>query len=124
MSANHLDFPLRFDGRGRAARTDDDDHVRDMIHQLLFTNPGERVNLPTFGCGLSRLVFMPNSDVLAATTRFMVQGALQQWLGDVIQVDAVTVENDEARLTVEVTYTRIATGERQQETFVSPGGET
>ena len=47
--ADYLDFPFDFDGSGRAARTDPDDHIKDMIYQVLFTSPGERVNLPNFG---------------------------------------------------------------------------
>jgi len=67
----YLDFPFRIDGRGRSGETDTDDHVRDLIWQVLFTSPGERVNRPDFGCGLKTLVFMPNSDALAAATQAM-----------------------------------------------------
>ena len=42
---SHVDFPYRIDARGGTARTDEDDYVRDLIEQLLFTAPGERVNL-------------------------------------------------------------------------------
>ena len=75
-----LDFPFHVDGRGRSAETAEDDHIRDMIFQVLFTNPGERVNRPDFGCGVKQLVFMPNSDALATATQFLVQGSLQRWL--------------------------------------------
>ena len=86
---SQLDYPFHFDTRGRTAETGDDAHIRDLIEQVLFTAPGERVNRPTFGSGLMQLVFAPNSDTLAATTQFLVQGALQQWLGDLIIVEAV-----------------------------------
>ena len=76
-----VDFPYRIDGRGRTATTSEDDHLRDLIEQVLFTAPGERVNRPTFGSGLLRLVFAPNGDALAAATQMTVQGNLQQWLG-------------------------------------------
>ena len=124
MSA-FLDHPFHFDARGRTATTDADDHVRDMIFQVLFTSPGERVNRPDFGCGLLQLVFMPNSDALATSTQFMVQGALQRWLADVIQVEQVMVTNEEERLVVEVTYVRLDNGQRQQDRFTSPtvGGQ-
>src|SRR5437588_2972286 len=88
-----VDFPFNFDGRGRTAETAGDAHIRDLIEQVLFTAPGERVNRPTFGCGLAQLVFTPNSDELAAATQYLVHGALQQWLGDLIQVEDVLVEN-------------------------------
>ena len=89
----NLDYAYGFDARGRTAATSDDDHIRDMIEQVLFTTPGERVNRPTFGSGLLQLVFAPNSDALAATTQFLVQSALQQWLGEVIAVEDVQAEN-------------------------------
>jgi uncharacterized protein len=97
-------FPYQFDGRGRTATADDDAHIRDMIEQVLFTTPGERVNRPDFGCGLLQLVFTPNSPELATATQYLAQGALQQWLGDVIQVDSIEVEAEEAILRVVVRY--------------------
>ena len=98
------DYPFHFDCRGRTAETTDDDHIRDMIEQVLFTSPGERVNRPTFGSGLMQLVFAPNSDELAAATQLLVQGALQQWLGHLIQVQAVEVRSEDASLLVTVKY--------------------
>ena len=76
-----------------------------MIEQVIFTSPGERVNRPTFGSGLMQLVFEPNSDTLATTTQFLVQGALQQWLGDLIEVNDVQVAHRESTLQVTVNYT-------------------
>lgn len=99
-----IDYPFHIDGRGRTAATDPDDHIRDLIEQVLFTAPGERVNRPTFGCGLRQLVFAPNSDELAIATQFLVQGALQQWLADLIQVQTVTVSSEDSSLTVTVRY--------------------
>jgi phage baseplate assembly protein W len=99
-----IDYPFHIDSRGRTAGTDQDNHIRDLIEQVLFTAPGERVNRPDFGSGLMQLVFAPNSDELATAIQFMVQGALQQWLGDLIQVEAVQVESEEARLRVTVQY--------------------
>ena len=120
MNEDFLDYPFHLDGRGRAALTDTDAHIRDMIYQVLFTNPGERVNRPDFGCGLRQLVFMPNSDALATATQFMVQGALQRWLSDVIQVEQVQVTSEEERLVVDVVYIRREDGQRQQDQFTSP----
>ena len=117
MAATYLDFPLHINGRGRTAVTDADDHVRDLIHQVLFTAPGERVNRPEFGCGLKQLLFMPNSDALAASTQQLVQGALLRWLEDLIVVEAVTVETTDSSLAVTVIYTRRDTGTRHQDLF-------
>src|SRR6266852_792033 len=98
----NLDFRYHFDSRGRTADTSDEDHIRDLIEQVLFTAPGERVNRPDFGSGLQRLVFAPNSDELAAATQFLVQGSLQQWLDDLIQVDQVQVESQDSTLRVAI----------------------
>jgi phage baseplate assembly protein W len=114
-------FPYRFDGRGRTAEADVDPHIREMIEQVLFTSPGERVNRPTFGCGLAQLVFAPNSDELAAATQFLVQGALQQWLGDLIQVEDVQVENNESSLRVAVQYVVRRTQMREVARFAHGG---
>jgi uncharacterized protein len=122
MDASYLDHPLRLDGRGRVATTQADDHVRDMIYQVLFTSPGERVNRPDFGCGLLQLVFEPNSEALATATQFLVQGALQRWLADVIQVEQLEITSEEERLMVDLIYARLDTGQRQRDLFVSPTG--
>ena len=120
--ADYLDFPFDFDGSGRTALTNPDDHVRDMIYQLLFTNPGERVDLPDFGCGVLQMVFRPNSDALAAASQLLIQGALQQWLGDVIAVQQLTVSNDDANLVINLVYVRRDTGQQVPVQFVSPSG--
>ncbi len=104
-------FPFSFDGRGRTRDADDDRHIRDMIEQLLFTAPGERVNRPTFGSGAQQLVFAPNSDALAAALKLSVQAGLQQWLGDVIDVTDVQVETNDSTLRLEVRYVVRRTGD-------------
>ncbi|MEO7052011.1 MAG: GPW/gp25 family protein [Rhodanobacter sp.] len=113
----NIDYPFRFDPRGRTAATDEDDHVRDLIEQLLFTHPGERVNRPDFGSGLLQMVFAPNSPELAAALQFTLQAALQRWLGDVIGVRALDVSSDDARLLVRLDYTVLATGEIRSGSF-------
>ncbi|HYK20057.1 MAG TPA: GPW/gp25 family protein [Pyrinomonadaceae bacterium] len=119
----NIDYPFHFDTRGRTATTGDDDHVRDMIEQLLFTNPGERVNRPDFGSGLLQLIFASNSPALAATLQFTVQAALQQWLGDVIQVQALDVTSENSTLQVELKYVVLRSGEQRSETFVRGGAQ-
>ncbi len=101
----HVDFPYRIDGRGRTGRTDGHDHIRDLVEQVLFTSPGERVNRPTFGCGLLQLVFQPNSEPLALAIQATVQAALHQWLGELIAVEQVRVVAEESVLRVTVVYT-------------------
>lgn len=109
----HIDYPFHFDSRKKTALTDEDDHIRDLIQQTLFTTQGERVNRPDFGCGLMQLVFAPNSDELAAATQFLVQGALQKWLGDLIRVESVTVTSEEATLNISIQFVVLKNQERQ-----------
>jgi phage baseplate assembly protein W len=112
-----FDFPYHVDGRGRTATTGADDHLRDLIEQVLFTAPGERVMRPDFGSGLLGLVFEPGGPELVATTQHLVQGALQQELGHLISVDSVEVSQDEGALTVSVAYVALRTQERTNATF-------
>jgi len=119
---SQVDYPFSFDYRRRTSDTTADDHIRDLIEQVLFTSPGERVNRPTFGCGVRQLVFAPNSPELAAATQFLVQGALQQWLGDLIVVDSVQVESADATLHVTVSYTVRRTQTPQTAVFTQGGG--
>jgi phage baseplate assembly protein W len=113
----NIDFPFHFDGRGHTATTADDDHVRDMIEQFLFTNVGERVNRPDFGSGLLQMIFAPNSPELAAALQFTMQSGLQRWLGDVIEVQALAVTSEEATLRVELQYRVRRTQESRTTTF-------
>jgi len=117
----NIDFPYAFDNRGRTSDTTADDHIRDLIEQVLFTSLGERVNRPTFGCGLNQLVFAPNSPELAAATQFLVQGALQQWLGDLIVVESVQVESEDASLRVTISYVVRRTQTRKTSEFTRGG---
>ena len=108
-----IDFPFHIDTRGRTALTDHEDHIRDLIEQVLLTAQGERVNRPDFGCGLQQLVFAGNSEELASATQMLVQGALQQWLAEVIQVEEVRVTGEDAMLTITIRYRVHHTGEQQ-----------
>jgi uncharacterized protein len=116
-----VDYPFHFDGRGRTASTTQDEHIRDLIEQVLFTSPGERVNRPTFGSGVLKLVFEPNSATLGTATQFAVQGALQQWLSDLILVEAVQVESQDSTVQVAVQYVVRRTQQRQVAQFQRAG---
>jgi len=113
----NIDYPFHFDHRGRTATTGEDDHIRDMIEQFLFTNAGERVNRPDFGSGLLQMIFAPNSPELAAALQFTVQAGLQRWLGDVIEVRTVEVTSEDATLRVVVNYLVRRTQETRVATF-------
>jgi Bacteriophage baseplate protein W len=114
----NIDFPVHFDFRGRTAPTGEDDHIRDMIEQFLFTAPGERVNRPDFGSGLLQMVFAPNSPELASALQFTIQAGLQRWLGDLIEVRKLEVVSEDATLQVLVQYAVRRTGQQRSDTFV------
>ena len=118
---NDLDFPYHFDGRGRTAVTDTGDHIRDLIEQVLFTSPGERLMRPDFGSGLLALVFEPNSTTLAATTQMLAQGSLQQHLGHLIAVQGVDVATEDSTFRVTVRYVVLADGSQRTDAFEVPG---
>jgi Bacteriophage baseplate protein W len=116
VEARYLDYPYSAGGSGTPTQTTADDHLRDLILQVLFTIPGERVNLPEFGVGVQRLVFAPNSDALRATTQMLITTGLRRWLGDRIDLSQVTVSSEageEETVTIEIFYTVKATAQQQ-----------
>ena len=117
-------FPFNFDATGHTATTDLATHIRDMVEQVLFTSPGERVNRPTFGSGTAQLVFEPNSDILAAAQQQAIQAGLQQWLADLIRVQSVSVAAQDSTLQVTVVYTIIATQQQQTQQFTNGSSST
>jgi Bacteriophage baseplate protein W len=110
MTRHDYFYPFRIDSQsGQAMQSAYPSHVDQMIRQVLLTSPGERVNLPDFGCGLRSLVFAPNSDALAATAKMMILTSLNEWLSDHIQVVDVTVSGvsdspDPAQLLIRIDY--------------------
>lgn len=116
-----IGFPYRFDGRGLTAGADEDRHVRELIELLLLTGPGERVMRPEFGSGLLQLVFAGNSPELAATAQFLIHGALQTWLGDIIAIEGVEVDSVDSTLAVEVRYVNRRTQQAGSTRVVAPG---
>jgi phage baseplate assembly protein W len=119
--APNLHYPYEFDGRGHTSTDAYATWIRGLVEQVLFTAPGERVMRPDFGSGLRQLVFAPNSDELAATTQVLAQGAVQQWLGELITLESLQVQAVDATLTVTVRYLIRLTGERAEHTLVGGG---
>jgi uncharacterized protein len=112
-----INYPLQIDGRGRIAEANTESHIHQLIEQVLLTGPGERVNRPDFGSGLQQLLFAPNNNELAAVTQLLVQGALEQWLGDLIKVEAVDIETIESKLEITIQYILRRNQERQVAQF-------
>lgn len=116
QAKRYLDYPYAAGATGAPRTTGAEDHLRDLILQVLFTNPGERVNLPEFGAGVHQLVFAPNGDSLRTSAQFLISTNLQRWLGDRINVNQVginSVPGEEETVTIEITYTVLATQQRQ-----------
>jgi len=111
-------FPFRIGPDGRTASVEYEAHLRDLIEQVLFTTPGERVNRPTFGSGLLQAVFAPNSDELAATLQYLAQTSLQQWMGDLIELNGLTITAADSTINVTVQYTIKLTAVQQTAQFI------
>jgi hypothetical protein len=117
----NVKFPYGFDSTGRTQQTGAADHINDMIEEVLLTSPGERVNLPSFGCGVMQLVFAPNSDALAGAQQKGIQASLQQWLSDLIRINSVAVTAQDSTLLITVVYTILASQQQQTGQFVYGG---
>ena len=109
-----LDFPFRIQDGHVLSQTDEDDIIRDKIIQVLFTTPGERVNLPEFSCGLLQFVFEPNNDILAATLEFTIMDALSRWMKEDIMVETVNLESSpDGTISAEIIYKKKQDSSRQ-----------
>lgn len=106
MNTTSFGFPFAINVAGHINATGGDEAIRGKIIQVLFTAPGERVNLPEFGCGLFNLVFEPNNDVLAPAMEFTVGQALTRWLSDDIIMNGVDVHSEDETVTIEIAYTK------------------
>ena len=121
MSTANVAFPYGLDGRGRTATASYADHVEQMLLLLLLTRPGERVNQPTFGCGLLDQVFAPNSPEIAAALNVTIAAAISLWLHDVLAVTSLDVSSHDSQLTVNIGYIVLATGSATSLTLSTPG---
>lgn len=117
MTSMNFDYPFHFSSQGRTATTDENTHIEEMLEQLLFTNPGERVNQPALGSGLQQLVFAANSPEVAAALQFTLQAAIQNWLGDLIVLKGLEVSSDDSTLTIFISYVVQRTNEQQVAQF-------
>jgi phage baseplate assembly protein W len=112
-----IEYPLTIRREGQIAAASEDAHILQMIKQVLFTNPGERVNRPDFGCGLYGMLFETMSHEMVSVTQALVRGNLVKWLGDRIQIEQLTVEALDSTLSVGITYVVLRSGLRHSATF-------
>lgn len=116
----YLAYPYTYDSTGRTAAAVEDTYVRDLIEQVLFTAPGERVMRPDLGSGIYQLLFAPNSEQLSGAVQMLVQGALQKWLGDVLTVLNLQVQSADSELRVVIEYELRRDRRRVVETLSHP----
>jgi phage baseplate assembly protein W len=109
-------YPLRI-VNGTVVTSRSPQHVREMIEQVLFTMPGERVMYPEFGVGLERLIFGSTASDIMAATQALISEALQEWLGDVIVVLGVAVAAAGSKVSISVVYELLATHETRHVVF-------
>jgi len=115
-----LHFPFQLGDLGTPRSAGHAQVLRQQLEQLLFTLPGERVNRPRFGCGVQRLVFGPATPESAGLAEYVIKVNVNQFMGEVIRLDAVKVTAEDATLFVDLLYTVIETGEERAETFRRP----
>ena len=117
----NIAFPFQISSSGRTVQTGDNDHVLQMIEQLLFTNPGERVNRPDFGTGVKQLVFAGNTPQLADALQMTLHADLQRFMGDLIDLATVEASAEDSTLAVDVQYSVRVAGELTSATLRSGG---
>jgi phage baseplate assembly protein W len=82
--------------------------IRQSIQVILFTEPGERVMMPDFGCGLTRFVMAPNTVAIRTAIREEVSQALNLWEPRLRLTEVTVTEGDEPRLVwIDVSYVRL-----------------
>lgn len=113
-----IEYPFGIDqGLGTLLEQNDySTHVREMMIQILFTNPGERINRPDFGCGLRRMVFAPNSIANASLLKVLINQSMDKWLSALITVTDVEAEANNETLNVSIAYILKA---RQQKLYLN-----
>lgn len=113
----HKSFPFHFDVRGHIARCDDSAHILDMLEQILFTTPGERVNRPDFGCGVAAMVFGSTAPEFITVKKSQIHSQIQQLLGHLIQVNEIALSVQESRITIVINYTIFKNQQNQSAEF-------
>ncbi|MCG8420091.1 MAG: GPW/gp25 family protein [Proteobacteria bacterium] len=114
-----LTFPPIVGPDAGLATLDTVNSVRAMLEQILFTEPGERVNRPTFGVGVLGALFEPNSPFLQTRIRIALEENVYDHLGLRVSVDDIGVEQDQAEIHIRIAFTIEGTVLGPQEMAVS-----
>jgi uncharacterized protein len=97
-------FPFNYNIYGHVEDAGIDKHIRDMMEQILFTIPGERVNRPDFGCGVQNMVFGSTLPEVMSVKQTGIQSQLQRYLGHLIKLQEVKVTTEESRVDILIRY--------------------
>jgi len=125
-TGDYLAFPFRLDPGGAATSTRSE-HVRQLIEQVLFTTPPERVFRLDFGAGVKALVFEPNASLLSEIVRKRLTSSLAEALrGEVdpktLLVDVGPDPDHDERLLVTIQYQLAALGTSERLSYPLEGG--
>jgi phage baseplate assembly protein W len=96
-------------GTGSLAWVAGMDLIRQSVSTILDTEPGERVMLPGFGCGLRRYLMEPNTLTTRTSMEADIRTALETWEPRIRLVNvAVTPGEDPYLVWVDIAYVRLA----------------
>jgi phage baseplate assembly protein W len=86
-------FPPRIGADGRLAWSAGEANVRENLSVLLLTEPGERIRLQSFGAGLRRFLFEPNTPGTRQAIVEEIDTAIRRWEPRV-SLESVSVAED------------------------------
>jgi phage baseplate assembly protein W len=99
-------YPVEVDRAGGIAMSDLDESIRQSIHIILGTAPGERVMRPQFGCNIHDLVYAPNNLNTASLAAHFCIEALTKWEPRIEEVEATADPSPDSpnRLDISIKY--------------------
>jgi phage baseplate assembly protein W len=99
-------YPVEVDRAGGIATSELDESIRQSIHIILGTAPGERVMRPAFGCSIHDLVYAPNNLNTASLAAHFCIEALTKWEPRIEEVEATAdpADDNPNRLDITIKY--------------------
>jgi phage baseplate assembly protein W len=100
---------------GRIAWSEGETNIREAIRIILQTEEKERINLPTFGAGLQKYLFEPNTVATQTQIGDRITKALQLWEPRISlkQVDVQSDPSDLQAAIATISYKLVATQVQQ-----------
>ena len=98
-------YPIRKTAKGFLYTQSGTNQIKSDLLQLLLTNPGDRVMLPTYGTPLRALLFQPNTSVLTETIKQAISNAISQWEPRIV-VKSIDVQNNATQASLPATDPR------------------